>query len=84
MKTKLDANRETNGMLKKQLDDADNERRKLEQLANDLRLQLENMRRSADETSRERDHSKLQLETTNFEKNNLEKVRQVKREYIIS
>lgn len=80
LKTKLDANRETNGMLKKQLDDADNERRKLEQLANDLRLQLENMRRSADETSRERDHSKLQLETTNFEKNNLEKVRQVRRE----
>lgn len=65
-------------MLKKQLDEADNEKRKLEQLANDLRLQLENIKRSADETSRERDHSKLQLETTNFEKTNLEKVRLVR------
>ena len=68
-------------MLKKQLDDADNERRKLEQLANDLRMQLENVRRSADETSRERDQSKMQLETSNYEKNNLEKVRQVKQKH---
>lgn len=75
MKTKLDASRETSCLLKKQLDEADNDRRRLEQLTNDLRMQLENMRRSADETSRERDHSKQQLETTNYEKNNLEKVR---------
>lgn len=77
MKTKLEGNRDTNSMLKKQLDDSDNERRKLEQLTNDLRLQLENIRRSVDETSRERDHSKQQLETINYEKTNLEKVRMV-------
>jgi phage shock protein A len=66
-----------NSNFKKQIDELENDKRKLEQCANDLRLQLENMRRSADETTRERDHSKLQLETTNYEKNNLEKVRMV-------
>ena len=44
---------------------------------NDLRLQVENIKRSADETSRERDHSKQQLETTNYEKSSLEKTRMV-------
>lgn len=57
------------------MDESDNDKRKLEQTINDLRLQLENIRRSADETCRERDHSKQQLETTSYEKSNLEKVR---------
>jgi hypothetical protein len=78
MKAKLDNCRECNQALKRQIDDIDGDKRKFEQAANDLRLQLENMRRSADETSRERDHSKQQLETTAFEKCNLEKVRMVK------
>ncbi len=78
MKAKLDNCRECNQALKRQIDDIDGEKRKFEQMANDLRLQLENMRRSADETSRERDHSKQQLETTAFEKCNLEKVRMVR------
>lgn len=77
LRTKLDNARESNSNLKRQLDEADNDKRKLEQITNDLRLQLENIKRSADETVRERDHSKQQLETTNYEKTNLEKVRQV-------
>ncbi len=77
LKTKLDNSRETNVAFKKQLDDADNERRKFEQAVGDLRSQLEALRRSLDDTSRERDQSRLQLETTNYEKSNLEKVRAV-------
>ena len=38
-------------------------------------MQIENIKRTADETSRERDHSKQQLETTNYEKSSLEKTR---------
>jgi hypothetical protein len=38
---------------------------------------VENIKRTADETSRERDHSKQQLETTNYEKSSLEKTRMV-------
>ena len=74
MKAKLDNSREVNQALKRQIDDIENDRRKFEQAANDLRLQLENVRRCADETSRERDQSKQQLETTAYEKSNLEKV----------
>jgi hypothetical protein len=40
-------------------------------------LQLEEIKRNADDYSREIDHSKHQLETTNYEKSNLEKVRMV-------
>ena len=78
LKTKLDNSRDTNMAFKKQLDDADNEKRRLEQMCNDYQLQLENIRRAADETSRERDHSKQQLETTNYQKSTLEKARAVK------
>ena len=75
MKTKLDGARDMNQTFKKNMDELENEKRKFEQYANDLRLQLENIKRSADETSRERDHSKQQLETTNYEKSSLEKTR---------
>ncbi len=40
-------------------------------------MQLEEIKRNADDYSREIDHSKHQLETTNYEKSNLEKVRMV-------
>jgi hypothetical protein len=80
MKAKLDNSREVNQALKRQIDDIECDKRKFEQAANDMRLQLENTRRSADETSRERDHSKQQLETTAYEKCNLEKVRMVREE----
>jgi hypothetical protein len=49
----------------------------LEQQLNETRLELEEIRRNADDFSRERDHSKHQLETTSYEKSNLEKVRMV-------
>jgi rootletin len=75
LKTKLDNCREANQSLKRQIDDLECDNRKYEQCVNDLRLQLENIRRSADETSRERDHSKQHLETVSYEKSNLEKVR---------
>ncbi len=77
MKTKLDSSRDLNNNYKKQIDEIENEKRKFEQHANDLRLQLENIKRTVDETSRERDHSKQQLETTNYEKSSLEKTRMV-------
>jgi hypothetical protein len=76
LKTKLDASRDTNINYKKQIDELDNEKRRLEQTVNDLHLQFENVRRSATETCRERDQSKQQLETSYYEKTNLEKVRQ--------
>ena len=81
MKTKLDNSRDTNVGFKKQLDEADNEKRRLEQMCNDYQLQLENIRRTHDETSRERDHSKQQLETTNYQKSTLEKARSVNIHY---
>ena len=77
LKTKLENSRDTNVAFKKQIDDAENEKRRLEQMCNDFQLQLENIRRTADETSRERDHSKQQLETTNYQKSTLEKARAV-------
>ena len=77
MKTKLDNTRDNNSSLKKTIDEVEGEKRKLEQQFNETRLQLEEFRRHADDYSRERDHSKHQLETTNYEKSNLEKVRMV-------
>jgi hypothetical protein len=77
LKTKLDNNRDVNSNLKKSNDDLENDKRKYEQLFNETRLQLEELRRNADDYSREIDHSKHQLETTNYEKSNLEKVRMV-------
>jgi hypothetical protein len=75
LKTKLDTSHENNSNLKNVIDEIQNDKRRLEQQLNETLLRMEEIKRHADDYSRERDHSKHQLETTNYEKSNLEKVR---------
>ena len=75
LKSKLDVSRDSLLACKKQLDESDAERRKLEASVNDYRLQSEGAKRVADEACRERDFRQQQLEATIYEKANLEKAR---------
>lgn len=54
---------------------SDAERRHLDQQAASQKLQIEELRRQFDDTANERDRSKTALETSNYERNNMEKIR---------
>jgi chromosome segregation ATPase len=77
LQTKLDAARETNQHLKEQLNQSDAERRQLDQQAATYKLQIEELRRQFDDTAHERDRSKSALETSYYERTNMEKLRLV-------
>lgn len=61
--------------MKDQLNHSESERRHLDQQAASYKLQIEELRRQFDDTANERDRSKTALETSNYERNNMEKIR---------
>ena len=77
LQTKLTSTRETNQQLKDQLNQSDAERRHFEQQASGYKLQIDELRRQFDDTAHERDRSKSALETSNYERTNMEKLRLV-------
>lgn len=77
LQTKLSASRETVQQLKDQLNQSDAERRHFEQQAASYKLQIEELRKQFDDTAHERDRSKTALETSNYERSNMEKMRLV-------
>ena len=75
LQTKLSSSRETIQQLKDQLNHSEAERRHLDQQAATYKLQNEELRRQFDDTAHERDRSKSALETSNYERSNMEKIR---------
>lgn len=69
--------RDTIHQLKEQLNQSDGDRRHFEQQANNYKLQIDELRRQFDDTAHDRDRSKNALETSNHERNNMEKIRLV-------
>jgi peptidoglycan hydrolase CwlO-like protein len=63
--------------LKDQLNQSDAERRHFEQQATTYKLQIDDLRRQFDDTANERDRSKNELQTSNYERTNMEKIRLV-------
>lgn len=59
------------------MNQSDAERRQLDQKAASYKLQIDELRRQFDDTANERDRSKSALETSNFERTNMEKIRLV-------
>ena len=78
LQTKLTTARESIQQLKDQLNQSDAERRHLDQEKATYKLQLEELRRQFDDTAHERDRSKTALETSNYERSNMEKIRLVR------
>jgi chromosome segregation ATPase len=74
---KVHNSRETIQQLKEQLNQSDAERRHLDQQSTTYKLQIDELRRQFDDTSNERDRSKTALETSNYERTNMEKIRLV-------
>jgi len=77
LQTKLANSRDTIQQLKEQLNQSDAERRHFEQQATSYKLQIDELRRQFDDTANERDRSKSALETSNYERTNMEKLRLV-------
>jgi septal ring factor EnvC (AmiA/AmiB activator) len=77
LQTKLSNSRETIQQLKDQLNQSDAERRHFEQQVTTYKLQIDELRRQFDDTAHERDRSKTALETSNYERTNMEKIRLV-------
>jgi chromosome segregation ATPase len=75
LQTKLNGARDTIQQLKDQLNQSDAERRHLDQQATTYKLQIDELRRQFDDTATERDRSKSQLESSNYERTNMEKIR---------
>ncbi len=75
LQTKLSTTRDTIQQLKDQLNHNEAERRHLEQQATTYKLQNDELRRQFDDTANERDRSKSALETSNYERTNMEKIR---------
>ncbi len=63
--------------MKDQLNQSDAERRHFEQQATTYKLQIDDLRRQFDDTANERDRSKNELQTSNYERTNMEKIRLV-------
>lgn len=63
--------------MKEQLNHSDADRRQLDQQATSYKLQIEELRRQFDDTAHERDRSKTALESSNYERTNMEKIRLV-------
>ena len=61
--------------MKDQLNHSEAERRHLDQQATSFKLQIDELRRQFDDTAHERDRSKTALETSNYERTNMEKIR---------
>lgn len=78
LQTKLTTARESIQQLKDQLNQSDAERRQLDQEKATYKLQLDELRRQFDDTAHERDRSKTALETSNYERSNMEKIRLVR------
>jgi hypothetical protein len=57
------------------LNHSEAERRHLDQQATTYKLQIDELRRQFDDTANERDRSKSALETSNYERTNMEKLR---------
>ena len=70
--------------LKEQLNQSDAERRQLDQQSTSYKLQIDELRRQFDDTANERDRSKSALETSNYERSNMEKIRLVKISIVFS
>ena len=77
LQTKLANSRDIIQQLKDQLNTSDAERRHFEQQAATYKLQIDELRRQFDDTANERDRSKSALETSNYERSNMEKIRLV-------
>ncbi len=75
LQTKLTSSREAIQQLKDQLNHSEAERRHLDQQATTYKLQNEELRRQFDDTINERDRSKTALETSHYERTNMEKIR---------
>jgi len=75
LQTKLSNARDTIQQLKDQLNHSEAERRHLDQQATTYKLQIDELRRQFDDTANERDRSKSALETSNYERTNMEKLR---------
>lgn len=65
--------------MKEQLNHSEADRRHFEQQATNYKLQIDELRRQFDDTAHERDRSKTALETSNYERTNMEKIRLVSR-----
>ena len=74
----MNNSRDTVQQLKDQLNQSDADRRHFEQQATTYKLQIDELRRQFDDTAHERDRSKTALETSNYERTNMEKLRLVK------
>lgn len=77
LQTKLGTARETIQQLKDQVNQSDAERRLLDQQATSYKLQIDELRKQFDDTAHERDRSKTALETSNYERTNMDKLRLV-------
>ncbi|XP_076086637.1 uncharacterized protein LOC143057256 isoform X1 [Mytilus galloprovincialis] len=75
LRAKLIASKDHNGQMRKNLDDVENERRRLEMQIINLKEDLDLSKRDKDDTSRERDRLRNSLNLTGNEKSQLEKVR---------
>ena len=77
LQTKLSNARDTIQQLKEQLNLSEADRRQLDQQATSYKLQIEELRRQFDDTAHERDRSKTALESSHYERTNMEKIRLV-------
>lgn len=63
--------------MKEQLNHSEADRRHFEQQATNYKLQIDELRRQFDDTAHERDRSKTALESSHYERTNMEKIRLV-------
>ena len=77
LQSKLGNARDTIQQLKEQLNQNEADRRHLDQQSTSYKLQIDELRKQFDDTAHERDRSKNALESSHYERTNMEKIRLV-------